>query len=265
VAQSKQKTLIQTLEKIGLGENEATLYALMLQHPKSSVQQLKVHAPFPRTMLYYVLDNLARLGLVSSVREAGRNVYLVESPDRLYDLMDARSREFAKDTEAVRTLVPELKKTYRLAGRRPSVRIFEGLEGYEKSLDDVLLSAEGTIFSYAPDPKVARAGVEIRKSYENKRLRRKKKEHMLLFDTPAAHQFLKERSYDDFTRFRFLPKDLAFFSTDVKLFSGKVLHTTYEEREPIAILTEDQRFFRMQEKIFFSFWEQGEEVTLLSK
>src|SRR3989338_5498822 len=85
---------VETLEKLGLGENEALLYSIMLRYPKSTVRELQIRTPFPRTMLYYVLSRLEQTGLVSSLKEKWRTLYVAENPERLYDVLAEREREF---------------------------------------------------------------------------------------------------------------------------------------------------------------------------
>src|SRR5262245_10312777 len=117
----RKNTTVRTLQQLDLGENEAMLYALMLERPESTVQELVTHSPFPRTMLYYVLNQLTQRGLVSAKKSAWRTVYVAEDPERLYDLLTQKEKEFERETEAVRELIPHLKSNYRLVGKRPTV------------------------------------------------------------------------------------------------------------------------------------------------
>ncbi|HLD61205.1 MAG TPA: helix-turn-helix domain-containing protein [Patescibacteria group bacterium] len=258
----KNSTTI-TLEKLGLGENEAQLYAAMLRHPKSTVQELQTRSPFPRTMLYYVLNRLVQAGLVSAVKEHWRTVYIAESPERLYDLLAEKEKEFMKDAEAVRELIPELKEKYRLAGERPGVRTMEGIDGYKKALDDIIISKPTTVYAYA-DVVNKKPGIEIREAFDTKRIAKKIQKRVLLFDTSAAREELKKYPYNDFTQFRVITDRLTAFAVDLQLYDGKILYTTYEGREPIAILVEDKMLFEMQKSIFDALWQKAGDATLLS-
>src|SRR3989344_7575594 len=135
---SKKDTATRTLQELDLSENEAVLYAQMLSHPRGTVQELGTRAPFPRTMLYYVLKQLMQRGLVAAKKEGWRAVYIAEDPERLYDLLATKEREFERERGTIRELIPRLKSKYRLAGKRPSVRLFEGVEEYKKALEDII-------------------------------------------------------------------------------------------------------------------------------
>ncbi len=92
----QKNNIVSVLEKLGLGENEALLYSIMLRHPKSTVQELATRSPFPRTMLYYVLNQLIQEGLVSTSKDKWRTLYIAENPERLYELLARKEKEIAK-------------------------------------------------------------------------------------------------------------------------------------------------------------------------
>ena len=131
----KRDIASRTLQDLDLGENEALLYTQMLSHPRSTVQEMITRAPFPRTMLYHVLKQLMRRGLVSAKKDGWRTVYITEDPEKLYDLLAYKEQEFERETGSIRELIPKLKYRYRLSGKRPHVRTFDGIEEYRKALE----------------------------------------------------------------------------------------------------------------------------------
>lgn len=249
------------LETLGLGENEATLYSLMLSQPRSTVQDLCARAPFPRTMFYYLLKKLEEQGLVRAVKDGARAVFLVEDPEHLYDLLAAKEREFARDADAVRELIPLLKSRYRLADARPTVRTFDGIEEYGKALEGVVLSKPKSVFAYEA-LGVPRAALDTREAYDRKRIARKIPKHVLFFENDASLKALKVRAYDDYTQFRAIDGP-APFSTDVMLYDGKFLYTAAANKnEPTAILIEDRALYEMQKSLFEALWRDGKDRTL---
>lgn len=257
-----KKTSARALEDLGLSENEAALYELMLAKPRSSVQELTSRAPFPRTLLYYVLKRLEERGLVRGVRGKGRTVFVAENPERLHDLLAEREREFARSTEAVRELIPQLASRYRLASERPSVRVFEGIEEYRKALESLAASATGEVLAYEPLGE-KRAGKETREAQDRRRVSKKRKKRILFFETAAALAEVKARAYDDYTEFRSLKKTLAPFSADLMLFDKKLLYTSASgAEEPTAVLIEDAALYEMQKSLFERAWGEAADRTL---
>ena len=259
----QRDTAIRTLRELGVSENEAVLYSQMLARPRSTVQELGIHAPFPRTMLYYVLKQLMQRGLVSARKEKWRTVYIAEDPERLHDLLAHKEREFERETKAVRELIPQLKNRYRLAGKRPTIRSFEGIEEYQKALEDILISRPKEISAYEilTDKKQA---LEVRDAHERRRISRKIQKKVLFFEQGNSLEWIKRRRYDDFTQFRSVKEGaVAPFKIDLALYGGKLLYTSYyDEYEPTAILVEDRMLYEMQKNIFDMLWKQGKDRTL---
>jgi sugar-specific transcriptional regulator TrmB len=251
------------LENVGLSENEAVLYSLMLDHPQCTVQELETRAPFPRTMLYYVLKQLMRRELVSAKKETWRTVYIAEDPDHLYDILSQKEKVFERNRNDIRELVPQLKRRYRLVGKRPSVRMFEGVEQYQKTLEDIVISRPREILSYETLSN-KKTALEVLAAHERRRISRKILKKVLFFETNEALTYVRDRRYDDFTQFRCINENtVAAFEADVTLYDGKILYTSYyDTHEPTAILVEDQALFTMQRNLFESLWKQAKDRTL---
>lgn len=252
-----------TLQELNLTENEARLYRQMLTHPRSTVQELHTHAPFPRTMLYYVLNQLMQRGLVSAKKEGWRTVYIAEDPERLYDLLATKEREFERETGTIRELIPHLKKQYRLAGERPTVRTFDGIVEYQKALEDILVSNPKEIYAHEILSE-KKPGLEMRDTFDRRRVARKIQKKILFFEDKTALESIKDRKYDDFTQYRNIePGAIAPFAVDLTLYDGKLLHTSYyDEYEPTAMLIEDRALYEMQKRLFESLWNRGKDRTL---
>ncbi len=251
------------LQDVGLSENEASLYIIMLTSPKVTAQELAVKSPFPRTMLYYILKKLEEKNLISSKKEKWKTVYRVQDPERLYDLLATKETEFEKQKQAIKELIPSLKESYHLKNKRPSVKVFEGLETYEKILEDSLLSGVREIYAYEHFfPQ--KPALETRESYDRKRVLKRIHKKVLFFEDQTTLKELLKIPYNDYTVFKSVKQNtVTSFQTDVLLYNGKILYTTYcGEQEPVAILVEDMALYQMQKHIFESLWKDGLDRTL---
>jgi sugar-specific transcriptional regulator TrmB len=246
-----QTNLSQTLEKLGIGENESTLYCLMLKHPETSVQKLQQLSPFPRTLLYYILNNLIRQGLVNAVRQKNRTIYLAENPEKLYDILSDREREFEQNKKAIQEIIPELKTQFRLNQQRPGVRIFEGLEGYRAFWQDVLESQPKCIYSYLPMQNKKMPGVEVRQEMAEKIKQQNIEEKFL---TPRTKGVSKLENKNSQTRA--LPDGME-ITADLKLYSGKIAITSFQDRELTITVIQDQNVFELQRDIFNHLWNRS--------
>lgn len=263
---AKQKSPIRPelrpLIDLGLSENEASLYTLMLERKPVTVRELGTVAPFPRTLLYHVLGQLEQRGLVRSRKDGWRTVYVAEDPERLYDLLRKREEAQQEESAAVRELIPHLKRDYVLAGKRPTVRTFEGVLAYEKALDDLFVSGTKEVCSFEA-MRPGKAGLESRATHDARRVLRKITRKVLFFESPDALAELAKRPYNDFTLYRSVCDGPTPFTTDVSLYDGRILYTSYYgSHEPVALLVEDRALFDMLQSFFDLLWKGGKDRTL---
>lgn len=251
---------VKALEHLGLGENEAILYNVLLKHGESTVQELQKFSPFPRTMIYYVLSNLMQRDLVSFIKKTRRTVYIAEDPEKLYDLLHEKEKEFEKNKILLQESIPELKNQFRLSQHRPGVRVFEGIEGYRESLEDCLHSRAERVYSYVHISDKKKPGVEVREEMRLQRSAWGIEEHILLFDTPQAREFVQKNKPIQTIHCRLISQKLEAFDTDVSLYKNKMMYTSYDGREPVILLTEDKHLFEMQKNIFTLLWKMGTEL-----
>lgn len=259
---SNVSVTIRVLQDLWLSDSEAAVYMLLLESPKLTVQQVVTKTPFTRTMLYYVLKKLEEKSLIYSRKEKWKTVFIAENPEKLYDILEKQEVEFEKQKLSIRELIPQLKQSYNLKTKRPTVKTFEWIEAYEKILEDSLLSNTGEIYVF--ENLVSwKPAVESRENYERKRVLRKIQKKVLFFESPESLKCLAQIPYNDYTQFRSFQQGITPFFTDVMLYSWKVLYTSLSwQYEPIAILIEDENLYQMQKNIFENFWKLSRDRTL---
>lgn len=245
------------LEMLGLGENEAKLYLLMLKHPKSTVQELQQKSPFPRTMLYYILNDLMQKNLVTQVKQKWRSVYVAEDPERLYDLLEERQQEFKTKKFEVLSAIPELSRTFRLSSNRPGSRIFEGLDEYRIALDDVFTTKADVIYTYVSSGGNKKPGIEVREDFHKRRRDKNTVVKFLVPDKETYENLNKFHKNDKLCEIRIISKETPVQDVDMKLYDGKLLYTRYNEKEPICFMIEDRPFYKMQKMLFNILWEEA--------
>lgn len=255
VKQRNKKNTEHTLERLGLGENEANLYLLMLKYPKSTVQELQEKSPLTRTMLYHVLNSLTKEGLVTPVRQKWRTVYMVEDPECLYDVLERKQQEFEQQKTNVRELIPELRQTFRLSSSRPGVRLFEGLDSYKTALEDIFVSGADTIYAFAEPATHKNPGVELRAQFEREREERGIQLRVLAKDKTIAVQLAKEYKNKHLTEIKIVSSHANFPDVDLRLYAGKMMYTKYDRHEPIVTIFEDTLFYDFEKALFLNLYK----------
>src|SRR3990167_4887263 len=119
------------LQQLGLSKNKGVVYLAALEVGNGSVYEIARKAQLPRTTVHEILQQLMSLGLVGFVVKGRTRVYTAEPPARLKRILQEKER-------LLESALPELTSRFRTSGRRPSVRLYEGLEGVKTVFEDTL-------------------------------------------------------------------------------------------------------------------------------
>jgi sugar-specific transcriptional regulator TrmB len=214
-------------------------------------------------MLYYVLNQLTRRGLVRASKDKTKTVYIAEDPKRLYDLLIDKENSFTSHTARIRSLIPELRRHYRLSSVRPVVRTLDGIDAYLNALNEILASKPSVILAYEPQAN-NKSAEAIRRSFDRQRQAKKIPKKVLVQNSTAAVKSIAKRQYNDYTEYRSHPHlDTV---VDLMLIDGALLYTTlYDNHEPSAVLIEDKALWTHQRVQFESQWKQAKDLTLTQK
>jgi len=135
------------LASVGLTEEEAQLYELLLQHgPQGVGGLLKRVTGIKRGLLYKVLERLEKRGLVVPQKKEGVSVFVPESPDVLLRCLQEQEDELKRSKGELESVLPELKAKYNLSTERPALRFFEGVEGLRAMYEDRLVAGAKELY-----------------------------------------------------------------------------------------------------------------------
>jgi predicted transcriptional regulator len=260
----KQKTpIVLALEGIGLSQNEAFLYEHMLSHQTHTIQALSMQTPFPRTLLYHILKQLTERSLVVQSPAKGKTQYILESPDRISELLAKRQAQFCNTFDTVRALVPRMKHLHKLSGSRPFVRTFDGVENYKQLLDGVIVEKPKIIRAYNI-PCAPRYQNDVYADFERARVAKKIIKQNLFFHTDGALKSLKSVPYNDYTQWRSVEQSLRVqtFTAQIIMYGDTTIYTTWLGHEPTGVLMQDESLTAMHLSQFEYLWQHGKDRTL---
>lgn len=121
----------ESLHKIGLSETEIKIYLALLKLGKANVTQLAEESSVHRTNIYSVLDKLKEMGLVSYFREDNKTKFKITDPKNLLNYLK-------ENEEAIRELLPDLKKIQESIIEKIEVEIFRGDRGMKSAFKDII-------------------------------------------------------------------------------------------------------------------------------
>jgi len=126
------------LMKIGLSDKEARVYIAALELGPASVQKIAQKAGVKRATTYVAIEGLIDRGLVSTSNKEKKRYFAAESPKMLFDVLEEEKKTISSKQDALTSLLPDLIALGSVAGKRPQISFFEGVEGLRVIHEDVL-------------------------------------------------------------------------------------------------------------------------------
>ncbi|PIR03437.1 MAG: hypothetical protein COV60_00300 [Candidatus Magasanikbacteria bacterium CG11_big_fil_rev_8_21_14_0_20_43_7] len=130
---------LQTLESLGLSQNEAKIYESLLELGESTVSELSVRSKIHRRNIYDSMNRLIEKGMVFQVIGRGDNLYKPVDPHKLMELVDEKRSQLEK-------IMPNLVEAYQKTPHLEAAYIYKGVEGFKNYLRDILSTEEDAYF-----------------------------------------------------------------------------------------------------------------------
>ena len=131
---------VDSLYQLGLDDREITIYRALLRLGPASIRDVAAAAGINRGTTYETLKRLATKGVVNYLPRGKRRVFQAENPDQLMQLAERKQQALAQAMEQLRNeVIPELKQS-RAVFSPGNVRFYEGDDGVELVLRDILNS-----------------------------------------------------------------------------------------------------------------------------
>lgn len=250
---STNQAFLPHLLQTGLSKEQASLYEALLEGGSLPASDAARKAGISRTLAYKVFGELASMGLVEKRDNPGKIAHFTAAhPLKLKELIQKRQAEASDALSALEGVMGVLSSAYNVAGGRPGVELFEGMDGIAAVLEDTL-SAKEVIYTYADLKAIDDVYRELNKSYLEKRKRRGIEKRGILADTPFTRHMLA--SYDTtVTDSRLIAYAHAPSKTIIQLYDGKTSYIVMDGAEPISMIVHDPHVCAAHRAIFDVLW-----------
>lgn len=141
------KSWEQLFKMFGFTDSTSKLYAASLEIGPSSVIDLAKKINVSRMTAYTIIENLTKEGLMSTVQKGKKTLYSAESPEQLRLFMQRRMKSMQQSVKEMEDTIAELHLLQK--GDRPVVKMFEGKEGFQTILQDLINSKSKKIYEIA--------------------------------------------------------------------------------------------------------------------
>lgn len=239
------------LKHLGLDRREFKTYQALLQLGPNSIRLVARQTGINRGTTHEILKNLVDKGLISYQLKGKRRHYLAENPDKLLQLAQEKQQTFSQLTKLLQNeIIPNLNSQKRIQ-KKPTARYYEGEEGIEKVLKDLLQTMQKqkdkSYFAYSAQP-IRKYLYRLFPSFTKQRIKKGIAVKVIALGEGGEEAALAERKWLD-------TEDNTLFSSYIIIYSGKfAVISLVKDELPYAVVIHEPGIARTQKLIFQTLW-----------
>jgi sugar-specific transcriptional regulator TrmB len=213
-------SLNEAFKRLGFREQEVSVYLSLAEDHKATAHALSKRLSLPRTTVYWLLEGLAKRGMVSAEKRKNSTFYSARQPQALIRMIEREKEASAQTLELKQQSAEELLKVLepyfsKRPFSEPKLQVFQGKEGVEAMLHDYLpewqrsiAQADNTWWGYQ-DPSFAKEYLAWLKL--TWKVKKPNERYRVLTNSLGIEQTLKKVAPE--RGMKFVPEDSRFLST----------------------------------------------------
>ncbi len=242
-------------QEIGLNEGESLVYSDLLTNGESEARVIVERTGLGRGNTYNIVSLLERRGLIVAVHETVKTRYRAVDPSNLRKLLHQKQEVVRNLALQFDALLPNLTSQYALATGKPTIQIFEGLEGFAHVLDDSLRS-KGEILTVVDSDAITEDILRVEGEYIQKRIKKGIHKRVLLADSASAREWVVGPG-NAFTQSKIVSSVPKGFSSALQIYQDSISLLALRDRRIISLLITDVSFAALQRAMFEGLWSQA--------
>jgi HTH-type transcriptional regulator, sugar sensing transcriptional regulator len=251
--------------QIGLTGNEAIIYEFLLKSGETTAGEIIKNTPLKRGVIYNVLSDLVKKGLVNEKKRDNISHFSPNHPEKLRHFLENREERVKKAKNILEASLPSITSNFNLASNMPGIRMYEGLDGIKKVLDDTLINnSEKLILTFSDVGNYSKYLKKWNeKHYAPKRSELKILEKVIIPINADSKDFMedymKNPESQEFTKILFISENLfPSFATEVNIYNNKVSFVTFSDVSHMGVIIENPEIVNTLTSIFSFIWKVGE-------
>ncbi len=234
------------LKECGLSASKSQVYLAALQVGTGTAQDIAAKAGIPRTTAHEILQQLKNAGLVNFTTKGRTLFFTAEKPTKIQTMLRDRERKIV-------SVMPELLSLYKTQGARPSVRVYEGLEGVKTVFEDTLTTSTKKLYGILSMADLYDVpGKDYMKDYVNRRVAAGIVLNVVRSEEKEAEETWST-STTEHRELRYAPRSFIFPMT-VYLYDNKVAIVS-TQKETFGMIMESQDFYATLKNFFDIMWQ----------
>lgn len=239
------------LNHLNLSKKEFVIYQVLLKLGPTSIRMVAEQAQINRGTTHEILKALAKKGLVNFRLKGKRKQYVAQSPDKLAQLVSEKRTSLSDLSKILSSeLIPSL-KSQEFTSEVPTTEYFQGDEGIEQVLRDVLYTMKDRpvrqyfVFSTLP---MRRYLYRLFPDFTKQRIKHKIAVKVIAIGSGGENATLAERKW--------LPtKDGDKFASYIIMYADKLVMITLTKDElPSAVVMQESGVTQTIKLLFKTLW-----------
>ncbi len=242
----------EVFERLGLKEPEVKVYFTCLENRQGLfVAEITKLTGIKRSTVNLVLERLAKKGFITFHLDGNRKLFSAESPETLFF-------QFEDSLNDLRHLIPLLRIA---AGsdKKTNIRFFEGREGVEKILSDVLITlklAKGNrkeLLEISSGQDVFDIQPDHRRKFIDRRVKERIPLRWISPESPLART-LDKTSKSEFRKIKFFNNKTYRFQIEIDIYADKIALIDLG-RNPSGVIVENKLLTDSFRSLFNLLWD----------
>lgn len=239
-----------TLREVGLSPKETETLWILLWEGSLPASQIARRTKLNRTTSYGILKSLAEKGLVSRTSIGGVTRFQSIDPRLLPDYIERMRSGLLERKKEIEGILPQIISARTKKNIFPRIQFFEGIEGVKQAYEDTLENNQGKqlLDISGTDAIFTRMDSEWLDYYLKKRTRL----GIRCVDlAPNTEWSRRSKAVDkEVLRITKLIPAQFTFDTEIDIYDNKVGIFSYSEKEPIAVIIEDEAIANTMKTLF---------------
>ena len=246
--------IIETLKKIGLTNNESSVYLALLEIGSCTTGEIIKKSQLHSSRVYECLEKLQVKGLVSYVIKANRKCFEAANPERLIDYLEEQQKQIEEEKSEVKKIIPNLITMQKIANPIQEANIYSGCKGIKSLLNNLLqeLKGGGEYYVFGAEGGMREVLGPYFISYQKQKAKFKIKSKVIFGDKARKTRLLEEYKGDA----RFISSKFS-SPTDTFIYDDKLIIFVWNEKPPFAVLIKNKSAAHSYKNYFKVLWKSA--------
>jgi len=247
---------IEELINAGLKEKEAQIYNSLLSSGNLPVNEIIKKTNLKRGIVYKTLYDLIEKGLVSESIIKKKLHFKAEHPFKLSDFVEEKYKEAQKNQTTLATILPQLVSSFKSAGNKPGIKIYEGIQGIKDAYMDTIHSNQ-KIYSILQTSDVEPEIYDwLNKVYAPLRFKNKIWADVILTEEGESTKEYLSYNPEAFRETRTIPQPKFPIGIEMNIYGDKVAFINFNKNSDLfAIVVQNPFITNTQKALFDLAWE----------